>query len=139
MRVLKNYYGPRGGYKGSSWEETSASLKLRSNAWILNNSGTLCSANEVTIQSLSDIYNKTSPATEAFVQFLGIRDETQSMKHLSAEEARKIKLVNEIEQYGLSENEIKAAIQKAKLNKEIVRRRLGGEESKTSDVQVGKS
>lgn len=27
----------------------------------------------------------------------------------------------------------------AKLNKEIVRRRLGGEESKTSDVQVGKS
>ncbi|HND85947.1 MAG TPA: AAA domain-containing protein, partial [Pseudobdellovibrionaceae bacterium] len=46
-----------------------------------------------------------------------IPDETQGTAHLSEEEVRKIKLAEEIEQSGLSEDEIRTAIQDAKHKK----------------------
>lgn len=117
MRVLKHIYGPRGGYKGCDWCDSSVIRNLRTKSWILNNSGILCSVEGVTIQTLSEKYDKTSTGTEAFIRFLGIRDEAQDTAHLSEEEARKIRLADEIEQSGLSEDEIRAAIEDAKLKK----------------------
>lgn len=93
--------------------------RLRSARWILNKAGELVSADVVTIQSLSDQYDTTSAGAEAeaLIRFLDIRDEAQDTAHLSDEEKRKIKLADEIEESGLSEDEIRAAIEDAKRKK----------------------
>ncbi len=124
MKVLKHNYGPKGGYKGSSWCDSSTSRNLRTKSWILNKAGKLVSADVVTTQSLSDQYDTTSTGAVALIKFLGIRDEVQDTLHLSEEEARKIRLADEIEQSGLSEDEIRAAIEDAK-RKKIVQPPMG--------------
>ena len=85
--------------------------------WILNNSGELVSADAVTVQSLAEQFDITSTGAAALIKFLGIRDESEHIAHLSEEEARKIKLAEEIEQSGLSESEIRVAIEDAKRKK----------------------
>jgi hypothetical protein len=90
---------------------------LHSNQWILNQAGHLVSANEVTVQTLSNQYDKTSVGSEKLIRFLKIRDETHDSSHLTDEEARKVKLADEIERSGLSVDEIRAAIEDAKLKK----------------------
>ncbi len=130
MKVWRNHYGPRGGNWGRKLHDTSANLDLHTKEWILNQSDKLnqpdklVSADAVTIQSLSDQYDKTSAGAEALIRFLEIRDEAQDTAHLSKEEARKIKLADEIEQSGLSEDEIRAAIEDAK-RKKIVQPPMG--------------
>ena len=114
MRVLKNHYGPRGGYKGCSYEDSSANKDLHTKEWILNKAGELVSADAATIRSLSDQYDTTSSGAEALIRFLRIEDEVKETSHLSEEETRKIKLADQIEQSGLSEEEILAAIEDAK-------------------------
>ena len=91
--------------------------RLRSARWILNKAGELVSADVVTIQSLADQYDTTTAGAEALIRFLGVRDEAQETTHLSEEDARKIKLVDDIEESGLSEDEIRAAIEDAKRKK----------------------
>ena len=108
--------------------------RLRSAQWILNKAGELVSANAVTIQTLSDEYDKDSVGSQALIRFLEIRDEAEDTAHLSEEEARKIKLADEIEQSGLSADEIRAAIEDAK-RKKIVQPSTGksGSGSDVSD------
>ena len=127
LKVLKQHFGPRGGYKGSFWCESSASRDLRTKAWILNKSGVLCSAEELTVPMLSEKYDSTSALAESFIKFLGIRNESLDIPHLSEEEARKIRLVDEIEQSGLSDDEIRAAIEDAKRKKGTRRSTDNGE------------
>lgn len=93
--------------------------RLRSTRWILNQSGELVSADAVTVQSLSDQYDTSSPGAKALIAFLGIHDEAQDTAHLSEEEARKIRLAEEIEKSGLSEDEIRSAIEDAKRKKDV--------------------
>jgi hypothetical protein len=124
MGVWRNHYGPRGGSKGSNYYSTSVSEKLHIREWILNKAGELVSAGAVTIQTLSDEYDKDSVGSQALIRFLKIRDEAKDTAHLSEEEARKIRLVDEIDQSGLSEDEIRAAIEDAK-RKKIVQPSMG--------------
>jgi len=97
--------------------ESTEEKRLRSEGWILNKAGELVSANSVTVQSLSDQYDTTSAGAEALIRFLRIHDEANDTSHLNEEEARKIRLADEIEQSGLSEDEIRAAIEDAKRRK----------------------
>lgn len=106
------YYSHQSEYFKSTEEQRLLTAK-----WILNKAGELVSADAVTIQTLSDEYDIASVGAEALIRFLGIRDEAQDTAHLSEEEARKIKLADEIEQSGLSEDEIRAAIEDAKRKK----------------------
>ena len=117
MRVWRNRYGPRGGLKGGDHCDTRVSKVLRSSKWILNNSAELVSADRVTIQSLSDQYDTASTGATAFIRFLELHDEALDTSHLSEEDARKIKLADELAQSGLSEDEIRAAIDEAKRKK----------------------
>lgn len=117
MWVWRNRYGPRGGDWGRNRHDTSANLYLHTKEWILNQSSQLVSADAVTIQALPEQYDTTSATAESFIKFLGIRDEAQDTAHLSEEETRKIRLADEIEQSGLSEDEILAAIEEAKRKK----------------------
>jgi len=117
MRVLKQHYGPRGGYRGCSWCDSSANLSLRTKSWILNNSGVLCSVEGVTIQTLSEKYDKTSAGAEALIRFLGIRDESQNAAHLSEEERRKIAFAEKIEKSGYSPEQILSLIEDDKRTK----------------------
>lgn len=104
--------------------------RLRSARWIFNKAGELVSADVVTIQSLSDQYDTTSSGAEALIRFLRIRDEAQDTAHLSEEEARKIKLADEIEQTGLSGEEIRVALEDAKRKKTVQSSTsLGGDDS----------
>lgn len=127
-RVLSNdrlLHGLRGLHVYSYYGEKRESFKsteerrLLAAKWILNKNGELASADVVTIQSLSDQYDITSTGAEALIRFLGIRDETQDTAHLSEEEARKIRLADEIEQSGLTEDEIRTAIEEAKRKKGV--------------------
>lgn len=108
------YHRPQTEYFQSAEERRILTAK-----WILNKAGELVSADRVTIQTLSDEYEKDSIGAEALIRFLGIRDEAEDTAHLSEEEARKIRLADEIEQSGLSEDEIRAAIEDAMRRKSI--------------------
>lgn len=125
------YYSPQ-----SECFKSAEEQRLLTAKWILNKAGNLVSADVVTIQSLSDQYDTTSAGAEALIRFLDIRDEAQDTAHLSEEEARKIKLANEIEQSGLSEDEIRAAIEDAK-SKKIVQLSTGKDEPKPSEGDGG--
>ncbi len=117
MRVWRGHYGPRGGYKGGAYYDSSICEDLRTQAWILTKAGRFDIARALTLESLSDQYDTASPGGEALIRFLGIQDELVDTSHLSEEEARKIKFAEEIEQSGLSEEEILAAIEDAKRKK----------------------
>ena len=92
--------------------------RLRTEKWILNKSGQMVSASEATIQTLSEEYDTTAAASESFIKFLGIRDESLDTAQLSEDQRRKIKLAEKIEQSGLSEEEVDAAILSARRMKE---------------------
>ena len=132
MYIRRNRYGSRGGDKGHSLCETSISENLRSREWILNKAGELVSADVVTIQTLSDEYDKDSIRAKALIRFLGIRDEAEDIAHLSEEEVRKIRLADEIEQSGLSADEIRSLIEDAK-RKKSVQPSTGKASSRSSD------
>lgn len=136
MKVLRNEYGPRGGNCGFNRYDSSVNQNLRAEKWILNQSGELVSADTVRVQTLAEQYDTSSTGAEALIRFLGIRDEAQDTKHLSEEEARKIKLAEAIEQSGLSEDEILAAIEDAK-NKKDVQPLTGKDESSSSEGDFG--
>ncbi len=136
MKVFRNDYGPRGGNLGVNRYDTSANQNLRTEKWILNQSGELVSADTVRVQTLAEQYDTICKGAEAFIRFLGIRDEAQDTEHLSVEEARKIKLADAIEQSGLSEDEILAAIENAKSKKDV-QPLTGKDESKPSEGDGG--
>jgi len=103
----------------SEYFKSTEERRLLTAKWILNKAGELVSADAVTIQTLSDEYDKDNVGSEALIRFLGIRDEARDTAHLSDEEARKIRLADEIEQSGLSEDEIRSAIEDAKCKKSV--------------------
>lgn len=117
-RVRRNRYGPRGGIKGEAFHATSFALALRTTNWIRTQNEELVTCEAVTIQSLYGGYDTTSFLAKQLIAFLNIRDEAEDTAHLSEEEARKIKLVDELENSGLSEEEIRAVVAEAKRIKE---------------------
>ncbi len=94
--------------------ESAEQEKLRTTRWILDKDGAWVSAKEITIQTLAEQYDIVSAEAKMLINFLHIRDET----HLSPEEARKIRLADAIEHSGLSEDEIRIAIEDAKRKKQ---------------------
>jgi hypothetical protein len=105
-------------YKDKSEHFPSTEEKrLRTAKWILSKAGELVSADAMTIQSLSCQYDITCAGAEEIIRFLGIRDKALGTAYLSEEEVRKIKLVEDLEQSGLSEDEIRAAIEDARQKK----------------------
>jgi len=85
--------------------------------WLLTRDGELACAQRVTIQSLSDQYDLQSTGARALIGFLEIHDETIDTAHLSEDEARKIRLAEELERSGLSDDEIRDAVAEAKRKK----------------------
>jgi hypothetical protein len=103
----------------SEYFKSTEERRLLTAKWILNKAGELVSADVVTIQSLSEAYDTSSVGAVALIKFLEIRDEAQYSAHLSEEESRKIRLADEIEKSGLSEDEIRTAIEDAKRKKSV--------------------
>lgn len=129
------------GYKCSQKSEyfkSTEERRLLTAKWILNKAGELVSADAVTIQTLSDKYDKDSLGAKALISFLKIRHEVQDIAHLSEEEARKIKLADDIEQSGLSEDEIRSAIEDAKRKKSVQPStgKGSGDSDQTSQIRV---
>jgi hypothetical protein len=117
MKVLKSNYGPRGGHYGSYWSTSKAANALRSKKWLINNLDQIVAVSEVTIQTLSDQYDTTSHGALDLIRFLNLHNEAEDTAHLSEEEVRKIRLAEEIENSGLSEDEIRQALDEAKRRK----------------------
>jgi hypothetical protein len=117
MKVWRTRYGPRGGNRGGEYCDTSSNIALHGEAWILNRLGEMVASKDLTIQTLSDKYDTESSGAESLIRFLNVRDESLDTAHLSDEERRKINLAEEIEQSGLSEEEVRAAIEEAKHKK----------------------
>jgi len=103
--------------KRSAAFESPEEQRLRSADWILNQSGELVSADAVTVQTLSGQYDTADKGGEALIRFLRIHEELEETSHLTEEEARKINLADEIERSGLSDDEIRTAIEDAKRKK----------------------
>lgn len=106
------YYSSQGEFFTSSVQRT-----LLEAEWILDKGGSLVAAKAVSIQTLSDQYDTASAGAKALIRFLGIHDKVQKISHLSEDECRKIRLAEEIEQSGLSADEIRTAIADAKRKK----------------------
>ncbi|MGE4054614.1 MAG: DEAD/DEAH box helicase [Vicinamibacterales bacterium] len=94
----------------SKLQPSTEATRLRTEKWIVNRSGEIVSARDVTVQTLSEAYDTTGTAAESFIKFLGIRDESLETAQLTEEQSRKIKLAEDIERSGLSEEELRAAI-----------------------------
>ena len=85
------WYGSKKEYL-QSWQEwalQTVNARLQTAKWILNKADELVSANAVTIQTLSDKYDKDSVGAQRLIRFLGIRDEVARLRE---EEARLIGL-----------------------------------------------
>ncbi len=106
------YYKPQREYFRSTEQQRLLSAK-----WLVTSAGELACAQSVTIQSLANQYDVVNPGAQELIAFLGIRDETNETAHLNEEEARKIKLAEELERSGLSDEEIRAAVDEAKRRK----------------------
>lgn len=115
------YYSPK-----VQTVESTEERRLRSAEWIVNDASEFVSRDAVTLQTLSASYDITSPGALALIRFLRIHDEAQDISHLSDEEVRKIRLVDEIERSGLSEEEIRDAIENAKRNKSALNQSATG-------------
>ncbi|XZE17962.1 DEAD/DEAH box helicase [Pirellulaceae bacterium SH449] len=120
-------------HKQNEYFKSTEERRLLTAKWILNKAGELVSADAVTIQSLSDAYGISGIGAEALIKFLEIRDEAQYSVHLSEEESRKIRLADEIEKSGLSEEEIRTAIEDAKRRKNV---QATTEEGETGGEQI---
>lgn len=103
--------------------------RLLTEKWILNIYGEFCSAKDITLQTLSREYETTSSGATALINLLEIRDQEKGDARLTDDEARKIKLANEIEQSGLSPDEIQKAIDEARRKKSLGKQMVPGEES----------
>lgn len=119
-KVWKTRYGPRGGNQGGDFYHSRSSRLLRSEKWILNQSGEIVSTLELSIQGLSTEYDTASSGAQDLIKFLDLHDETGDTSHLSDEEARKIRLADEIENSGLSDEEIRHALDEAKRKKAVL-------------------
>jgi hypothetical protein len=106
----------------SRWERhpSTETVRLRTERWLANRSGEIVTAREVTVQTLSETYDTTGTAAESFIKFLGIRDESLETAQLTEDQRRKIQLAEDIEQSGLSEEELRAAILDAARRKKEV-------------------
>lgn len=114
--------------------------RLRTSKWILNKADELVSAEDVTVQTLSDKYDKKSAEASALINFLEIHDEAQDAMYLSDEEKRKIKLAEDIEQFGLSEAEVRAALDDAKKRKNAQTSDVNGSPIQSqNDFAIGNS
>ncbi|MBY0506307.1 MAG: AAA family ATPase [Bryobacteraceae bacterium] len=119
--ITQSLDGVHSWFRHESYSEdrpSTETVRLRTEKWILNKSGQMVSACEATVQTLSEEYDATGAAAESFIKFLGIRDESLDTAQLSEEQRRKIKRAEKIEQSGLSEEEVDAAILGARRIKE---------------------
>lgn len=120
MRISKTVFGPKGGRKGEQLHASKAATVLKSSKWILNREGELVSAAEVSIQALSEKYDRTSSGAAGLIQFLGLHDESVETRPLTEEQIRKIRLAEAIEGSGLTEEEVRNAVEEAKRRKAAV-------------------
>jgi hypothetical protein len=117
LKVWKSKFGPKGGRKGDQLTDTKAATVLKTSKWILNREGELGCAAEVSIQALSEKYDRTSSGAAGLIQFLGLHDESVETRDLTEEEIRKIRLAEAIEGSGLTEEEVRNAVEEAKRRK----------------------
>ncbi len=91
------------------------SQKLRTSKWILNSSDELVSADNLTIQTLSDRYEKNSAAVSELINFLNIKDEqelqlNEEIEHddsnLTSTQREDINLGRKAKELGLTEEEL---------------------------------
>ncbi|MCR5834350.1 MAG: AAA family ATPase [Selenomonadaceae bacterium] len=87
--------------------KSSTELLLKDKAWLINSDGKFVKAADVTVETLSDKYDKSN--SEAFgilINFLEIKteDEKNNSVNLTEDQRKKIALANKLKEYGI-ENE----------------------------------
>jgi len=88
--------------------ETKNITSLKTMPWIINSNGEFVSANDLTVQLLSDQYNMESDSVVELFRFLGIREEDDVLEEsiLTEEQQNKIALAQKLEDAGVSEDEL---------------------------------
>ncbi|AET69783.1 Putative ATPase (DUF699) [Desulfosporosinus orientis DSM 765] len=85
-------------YRSSQREsfDSSDTIFLRTNPWLLNNSGEFVSAKELTLQTLSPKYSASNDEARKLLDFLGIKEETEEddEDNLTDEQRAKIELAD---------------------------------------------
>ncbi len=92
---------------------SSETKRLRTAKWILNKDGNFVSADDVTLQSLSEQYDHSSDRASGLIKYLQIRDEAQDSSHLNDDEKRQIEVGKMAEAAGLTPAEAKLALEEA--------------------------
>jgi hypothetical protein len=91
--------------------------RLRETPWLVSASGAFATAKNLTLDELPSIYDTTSPGAKRLIAFLGIRERAVVTSHLNPEEARLIKIAKEVEDAGMTPEDLRAAIDAHKRKK----------------------
>jgi AAA domain len=87
--------------------DSSEAVRLRTKPWILSSEGEFLSADELTIQTLSQQYNTSTDEAVELLQYLGIdvemEDTNSDYDHLTEEQREKIKLAEALADIPLEE------------------------------------
>ncbi len=102
--------------------DSSDSIRLRTKSWLLNSDNEFVSADKLTLQTLSPLYNTTSEGAQELLQFLGIQEEVieGETDNLTDEQRRKIELANKIEAEDISPEELDLFLQQRRLKKQNI-------------------
>ncbi len=108
---------------------SSDALALKNKAWIMNSDGKFVTASEVSVKTLSKIYDTESAAAKELLDFLGIVDEFDEVveveednSNLTDEQRKKIDFVNLAKEYGIETEDDLKEFKEFKLQKEALKK-----------------
>ena len=99
---------------------SSDAILLKNASWIMNQEDDLVSASDLTIESLSDVYDTTSDAAQNLISFLGIESEESEDddSNLTDEQRELIDLAKMLKRYGIENEEDLKEYQRYKMQKD---------------------
>ena len=108
---------------------SSDALALKNKAWIMDSDGKFVKASEVSVKTLSKIYDTESAAAKELLDFLGIVDEFNEVveveednSNLTDEQRKKIDFVNLAKEYGVETEDDLKEFREFKLQKEALKK-----------------
>ena len=104
---------------------SSDALLLKNSAWILNTEGKFVTPEDVTVETLSELYDTESETAKGLLDFLGIFDEEEEEEeddsNLTDEQREKIAFANKLREYGIEDEEDLEAFREFKRQRDAQR------------------
>ena len=104
---------------------SSDALLLKNSAWLMNKEGEFVSSYDITVETLSELYDTDSETSQGLLDFLGIVEETveeeEDGSNLTDEQKEKIAFANKLREYGIEDEEDLEAFREFKRQRDAQR------------------